>query len=297
MNYLLKSTVLLLLISFLPVFGQGDTTEVISARDTAWKKGALLNVTFGQTYLSENWAAGGEPSYTLNGKANLFLNYELGKLLWQNKLDMSFGFTNQKITGFRKNDDNLELTSSLGYKASKRWYYALVFSAKTQFYEGVKYTDTDTTTISDFLSPLYLNFAPGMTYKPNQFLQVFLSPVNARLIYVNDIVFSERNSMDAGEQWRYELGMLGKMNYKRNLAENITLLSNLDVFFDYIDPKTPAVTWEVLLNVKVFKVLSVNFNTILVYDENVLEETESGEYESVGVQFKEIFGAGIALNF
>ncbi len=288
---------LLITLPFFKVSAQTDTTQIVTARDTAWKKGALLNITLGQTYLSDNWAAGGEPSYSLNGRANLFANYELGKVMWQNKLDMAFGFTEQKTTGFRKNDDFFEFTSNLGYKAAKKWYYSLVFSTKSQFYEGLKYTDTDTTTISDFLSPLYLNIAPGMTYKHNPHFQVFLSPLNARFTYVNDTAFASINSIDPGKHWRNELGFIAKANYKRDFSENVALLSNLDIFFDYLDPKAPSVSWEVLINFKVFKVLSVNFNTLLVYDENVLEEVSPGEFKSVGLQFKEVFGAGLALNF
>jgi hypothetical protein len=275
-----------------------DTTMApVNARDTAWKKGALLTLTFGQTYLSDNWAAGGEPSYSLNTRANLFANYELGKVLWQNKVDAAYGYTQLKSSGFNKNDDVIELTSNFGYKATKRWYYSVVISAKSQFDEGVKYTATDTTTISDFLSPLYLNLAPGMNYKHNEYLQVFLSPFNARFIYVNDTSFSGINSLKGGVKWRKEFGFIAKVNYKRSFTPALSVLSNLDVFYDYLDPKAPTVSWEVLINIKIWKSLSINLNTLLIYDENVKEANDTGGFDPVGVQFKEVFGAGLALNF
>lgn len=269
----------------------------VSARDTAWKKGALINATFGQTYFTDNWAAGGEPSYSLNGRVNLFAHYELGKVLWQNKVDMAYGFTNQKISGFKKNDDIFELTSNLGYQASKKWYYSLMFSARSQFSEGIKYTDTDTSTISNFLSPLNLNIAPGMTFKASKCLQLFITPVNARFVYVKDTVFANLNSIEPGQHWRKEFGFLFKANFKKQLTETVNVLSNLDVFYDYLDPKAPMVSWEVLINVKIWKALSLNLNTFLIYDENVREEVSPGEFKSVGLQFKEVFGAGLAVNF
>ena len=62
------------------------------------------------------------------------------------------------------------------------------------------------------------------------------------------------------------------------------------------------VNWEVLVTFNVFKVLSVNLNTHLIWDKDVKFET--GQFDLEGnpiteskLQFKEIIGAGIAYKF
>ncbi len=284
-----------------------DVDQVETARDTAWKAGGLINFTFSQAAFS-NWAAGGENSYSLNGRFNGFVNYRYQKVYWENALDLAYGLTNQKSTGFRKNDDFFELNSKVGYHAGGKWYYSAVLNLKSQFSEGYDYTVEPEEIISDFLSPMNINLAVGMDYKPNDNFSAFLSPVNLKLVYVNDTTFSERFSIDPGENLRTEFGFIAKLIYQKKIVENVDFLTKLDVFYDYLKTqitledgsdrlRAPYVSWEVLINMKVFKALSVNLNTHLIYDEAYREENDSGGRKNPRVQFKEIFGVGLALKF
>jgi hypothetical protein len=281
--------------------------QEVTARDTAWKAGGLLTFTFSQSAFS-NWAAGGENSYALNSRLNGFLNYKLGKVVWENNLDLAYGFTNQKSTGFRKNDDFFELTSKYGYQAGGKWYYSAVLNLKSQFSRGYDYTVEPEETISDFLSPLYLNLALGMDYKPNDNFSAFLSPANLKLVYVNDTMFSDRFSIEAGENLRTEFGFIAKIKYQKEIVENIDFLTKLDVFYDYLETqiileddterfRSPYVSWEVLINMQVFKALSVNLNVHLIYDETYRQTNDSGVRENPKIQLKEVFGVGLSLKF
>ncbi len=309
----MKKTIFILALGIilLETFAQAQTTEpdipVVSAKDTAWKTGGIISFTFSQAYF-DNWAAGGEKSVSLNGRANAFAKYQLNKVLWENTLDLAYGFSKQKSTGFRKNDDLIEFTSLYGYKAAKNWYYSAVFNAKSQFSRGYDYTTEPFDTISDFLSPLYINLALGMAYKPNDYFSAFLSPLNLKLTYVNNTRFSVRNSIEADEHLKTELGFIAKFKYQKDIIEGVNFLTKLDLFYDYLDTKTtlydgtertksPYISWEVLINMKVLKVLSVNFNTHLIYDENYRELDDAGVAKDPKIQFKEVFGVGLALNF
>lgn len=281
--------------------------EEVTAKDTAWKAGGLITLTFSQSSFS-NWAAGGENTYALSSRFNGFLNYNLGKVVWENNLDLAYGFSNQKSTGFRKNDDFFELTSKYGYQAGGKWYYSAVFNLKSQFSRGYDYSVEPEEIISDFLSPLYINLALGMDYKPNDNFSAFLSPANLKLIYVNDTTFSDRFSVDAGKNLRTEFGFIAKIKYEKEIVENIDFLTKLDVFYDYLETKiiledgterlrSPYVSWEVLINMQVFKALSVNLNTHLIYDETFRQSNDSGGRKNPKVQFKEVFGVGLTLKF
>ncbi len=284
-----------------------SVASIVTAKDTAWKAGGNVTATFSQAYF-DNWASGGENSFALNSRVNLFSRYQLNKVLWENNLDLAYGFTKQKSTDFRKNDDLFDFTSQFGYKASKKWYYSAIINIKSQFSTGYDYASEPADTISGFLSPLNVNLAVGMDYKPNEQFSVFLSPVNLKLIYVNDTAFSTRNSIDAGKNLRTEFGFIAKIKYQKEIIENINLMTKLDIFYNYLETnitlfdgssrfKSPYISWEVLINMKVFTALSINLNTHLIYDENFRQLDEEGNAKNPKVQFKEVFGVGLAVKF
>ena len=135
-------------------------------KDTAWKFGGMFALTLSQTGFT-NWAAGGENSYSGNGRVGLFANYIQGKIAWENNLDMAYGRSKQGNAGLKKTDDFLEINSKYGFKAGERWYYSAVLNARTQFDNGYKYSTVDTIQdllISEAFAPFYLNLAIGMDY-------------------------------------------------------------------------------------------------------------------------------------
>jgi hypothetical protein len=266
-------------------------------KDTAWKAGGMFALTVSQAGF-DNWAAGGENSYSANGRIALFGNYEKENTLWENNLDMGYGRANQGNIGLRKTDDLLELNSKFGYKANHKWYYSTVLNARTQFAEGKKYFNNDSSHVtSEAFAPLYINLAIGMDYKPDNYTSVFLSPVNMKNTYVIDTKYAIQYSIDSAKQLKTGVGAIVKIKYEREVLKNVNFLTKLDLFANYLEFKNVEdidVNWEVLVTMNVFKVLSINLNTHLIWDKDVKFEENS---ETSKIQFKEIFGAGIAYKF
>jgi hypothetical protein len=293
----MKKIVLVLLIT---IFTLSVKAQDSVKKDTAWKFGGLFALTISQTAFSD-WAAGGEPSYSANGRLGLFANYEKGKTLWENNLDVAYGKSKQGDNDIRKTDDILEFNSKFGYKAGKKWYYSAVLNAKTQLDDGFDYSDADSAIlISEFMAPFYLNLALGLDYKPNKYTSVFISPLNLKTVYVSDSKYALRYSIDSNGHVKNDFGAIIKFKYQKEVIKNMNFLTKLDLFSKY-NLETMAdidVNWEVLVTFKVFKVLSVNLNTLLIWDNDVRWDNGAGENETVTrIQFKEIFGAGIAYNF
>ncbi len=271
--------------------------------DTAWKAGGTITLTAAQTGFT-NWAAGGENSYSGNGRLGLFGNYVKNKTIWINNLDMAYGRASQSGLALRKTDDFIELNSKLGYKTSNsKWYYTMVFNAKTQFSNGYQYSDIDTIpdmVTSEPFAPLYINLAVGADYQPNKYLSVFISPLNTKIIYVNDIKYSLQYSIDSAKNLRADLGALVKLKYEKEIVKNINFLTKLNLFANYLalnSVKDVDVNWEILITMNVFKMLSVNINTHLIWDNDVKYVNKNGTLSDARVQFKEIFGAGLAYKF
>ena len=74
----------------------------------SWKKGGFSGLNFSQTSLT-NWAAGGQNSLALNGLFNFFAVYKDTLNVWENTLDLGYGFLRQSsYDGIMKTDDRIE---------------------------------------------------------------------------------------------------------------------------------------------------------------------------------------------
>jgi hypothetical protein len=281
-----------------------DTTE-------GWKKGGIVSVNLAQTSLT-NWAAGGQNSFALNGMFSGFANYKMGKSVWDNSLDLGYGLLKQGNEDLKKTDDKIDFLSKYGREAFKNFYYAALFNFKTQFSPGYNYPDV-TNKISDFFSPAYLLLALGLDYKPNTYFSAFLAPLTAKFTFVTDQTLSGYGAFGVkpGDKSKSEIGgyfraIYSKNDFKSEFLKNISFTTKIDLFSNYTEnPQNVDVNWEVLLAMKVNKFLSVNFNTQLIYDDNIQIPVdkngngtlEPGESIRSMVQFKEILGVGLSLKF
>ena len=126
------------------IIGQIKDTEAklksATKTDTikSWKKGALFNLGFSQVTLS-NWAAGGNNSISGNGVANFNLAYTGKRCSWENNLVLGYGILKQNQESIQKTDDNIELTSVFGRKATENWFYSGLINFKSQFTNGFNF--------------------------------------------------------------------------------------------------------------------------------------------------------------
>ncbi|HNQ12187.1 MAG TPA: DUF3078 domain-containing protein [Bacteroidia bacterium] len=297
-----------LLLSFGSSSAQEDTTK-------AWTKSGVFGLNFSQSSFS-NWAAGGENSVALN---SLFIggaHYKKNKMIWENDLELAFGEIYQKSTDWRKSDDKIAFSSKVGYKAFKDWYYAAILGFKTQFAKGYNYPN-DSIAISNFLAPAYLNFGLGLDYKPNDNFSCLIAPANLRLIIVNDQDLADvgaygvdpaeydgnNNIVKKGEKTRTEIGGLIRIQYAKDLLENVALKTKLELFSNYIEePQNIDVLWDVLLSFKVNQYINATLNTSLIYDDNTLVAIDDNgddvpDRAAPRTQFKEVFGLGFSYKF
>jgi hypothetical protein len=271
-----------------------DTTK---KEEPLWKKGGETALTLSQVSLT-NWAAGGENSLSLNMFLNYFANYKKGNLIWENKFEFAYGLQKQGAQGLRKSDDKLYLSTTLGKKAKKNWYYTALLSFKSQFTNGYNYPD-DVNAISKLFAPAYIVLSIGMEYKPNDFFSLNIAPLAGRLTVVGDKTLSDAGAFGVtpGKKTRSEFGANINLNYRKEIMKNIEFKTKLELFSNYSNhPEYIDVDWEVFLNMKVNKYISANITTHLIYDHDI---DILGKNNVLGpkVQFKEIFGVGLTYKF
>ncbi len=289
MKKILFFSAFLIAASFVSAQQAGSTSQQV---DTSWKKGGFINVNFSQVSL-DKWAQGGENSLALSGALNLFANYAKDKTTWDNNLDLAYAVLKSGPTPSRKSDDKIDFTSKLGRKMSEHWSYSALFNFKSQFTKGYKYPD-DSNVVSKFLAPGYVTLALGFNYKPVDYFEVFISPATGRLTIVNDEILSDAGAygVKPGEKHRTEFGAYLNMKFKKDIMENVTLMTRLELFDNYSDDngnnrKNVDVNWETSLNMKVNKFITASIATQLIYDHDVIKHT----------QFKEVIGVGLGYKF
>ncbi len=258
-----------------------------------------------QTSLT-NWAAGGQNSVAVSGIFSVFANLKREKDNWDNSLDIGYGLLKQGEQGFRKTDDKIDLLSKYGRQAYKNLYYAALFNFKTQMQPGYNYiSDVDKEKISNLFAPAYMLMALGLDYKPNSYFSAFIAPLTAKFTFVADEDLSSLGAFGVtpGEKSRSEVGgyiraIYSKNDFKSEFMKNVSFTTKIDLFSNYANnPQNIDVSWETLIGLKVNKYIGVNFNTHLLYDDDVKIAVSGNEPVGSLPQFKEIFGVGFSYKF
>ncbi|MFM1932740.1 MAG: hypothetical protein RL226_2043 [Bacteroidota bacterium] len=284
----------------------------VASADTNWTKGGTFGLNLSQVHL-ENWAAGGQSSVSATGLVNLFANYKKGKGQWDNTLDLAYGLLRQGQNGVvLKTDDKIDFASKYGHQASQHWFYSALLNFRTQFAPGyniVNGVPDKTNKISDLLSPAYMLASIGMDYKPNSKFTAFLSPATYKMTVVLDSALSSVGAygVDPGTNVRSEIGGYVRLGYTTDLVENVSLMTRIDLFSNYINnPQNIDINWETLISMKVNKFMSATISTQLLYDDDVILQKKDPVLEDgvvldsgrgPGVQFKEVLAIGFSYKF
>jgi len=313
-------------VALFPFVASAQKSDITSAAEKArgvakydtskrWEIGGPLSVTFTQTSLT-NWAEGGENSTGLTAIASLHANYTDSNFSWLNDLELGYGFTKLEGEPTQKTTDQIEATSSVGYKLFDHTSLCFLTNFQSQFAPG--YTNiADTTVMSKFMAPGYLIISLGLDYKPNKDLSIFLSPASGRLIFVEDQALANVGDdgvtpaiednlghiIVKGKEEKTEFGAYFKGNYDHTFNKNINFTTELELFSNYLkNPQNIVVNWSTYLQLKFSKYLAVTFNTQLIYDNTIdvpIYKKINGVNTQVGsgprLQFKDVLGVGLGF--
>lgn len=290
--------IVIALMSSLSTFSQ--VTEAKTDTLKSWDKGIFFNLGFSQVTLS-NWAAGGNNSVSVNGIAKFHSNFTGKKSSWENELNLGYGLIKQDKLNLQKTDDNIEFTSKYGKKATEKWFYSGLLNFKTQFTEGYNYPN-DSVSISSFMAPGYLLSSAGMNYKHKDVLGLFFSPTTSKTTFVLNEKLANVGSfgVDEGKHIRYEIGGYLRANYQKDIMKNVKLTTTLGLFSNYLkNPQNIDINWDLMILMKVNKLITVSVNTNLVYDDDakiLRDDNGDGINEVNGprTQFKEIITLGVS---
>ena len=275
-----------------------------------WIITGKVSMNLSQSYFA-NWSQGGINNLTTIGKYTMSANFEKNKHSWNNWLDLGLGYSLFLDAEPLKTEDKIEYITTYNYKFHKNWYLTVLGKFATQFAKGYDYEVDSTNYISNFMAPAYSDIGVGITYEPVDWFLVYLSPVTAAWIIVNDQKLADEGSFGLTPAVYDTNGVLishaGKVKsmfgakmmivLKKEIVKNISVGTKLELFSDYLDnPQNIDVNWQALISLKVKDWLSVDLQTTLLYDDDVMITDKDG---NVGprTQFREFLMISIGYAF
>jgi len=275
--------------------GKSLTKDPNDTIPKVWKTGGIFTLNVAQGTLS-NWVGGGD-KFTLSvlGFLNLYAFYKEGRHVWDNNLDLGYGFTKTTSLGERKADDRIDLYSKYGYEIAPKWYLSGLLNFRTQFAKGYRYSkdslNRDVKTLSSAsFAPAYLLLSVGIDYRPVDYFSVFISPLTERLLFVTNDSLSSVGAygVDPGKKVKSEIGAFLSAKFNKEVAKNIVYTSRLDLFSNYKrNPQNVDLYFTNVLAMKVNRFISANITLDLLYDDDAIKK----------LQVRELFGAGFSAKF
>lgn len=275
-------------------FTNNDTTTKI-------ERLGLLGVNFNSVGL-KNWAGGGNNSISTSAKFGLGYNYITFNTVWNNSLEGGYGVVKLGDEGFKKTDDRIILSSKFGYKAANELSYSALLDFRTQFANGYDYNKLDSQNnyliISKFMAPAYLTIGLGMNYKPLQIIDIYLSPLSNRIIFVldEDLANNGAYGVTPGKKLKSELGSTFDMIIQSPIITNVDLRTRLNLFSAYENFTSVVINWEFGLNFKVNEYITAAFSLNSIYDEKININRDDGTY-GPATQLKHVLLIGFAYKF
>ncbi|PKB16789.1 DUF3078 domain-containing protein [Flavobacterium sp. 5] len=266
-----------------------------------WMSNGKLTFLFNQASFN-NWIAGGENSFSGNLGVDYKIDYKKNTFSWENRILASYGLLQTQSASFeKKTDDQLEINSIIAKRTDgSNWYYSFLANFRTQFTKGYLYSkDENGAEIreenTNFMSPGYLLFGPGMYWKKTENFKINFAPLTSKFTFVDSFYTSVPDYVDgsyfgvnANKSVLYQLGFNATGYYKFTLMENVTAENLLNLYSNYLkDPQNIDINYNLIIVMKINKILTANFNFQAIYDDDAFS----------GFQTKEVFGVGLNYNF
>lgn len=262
-----------------------------------WKAGVTVGLQLSQNYFSQNWYKGGNNSATLLSSVDAFANYNNQRnIQWDNRLELRLGFVtsaSDSIHKFLTANDKIYLSSKLGIRAFKDFYYAASLEAQTQFMPG--YKANDPVAYSKFLAPLDVFVSIGLDYKPkfkNLELSVAMLPLSYRMRYINsgDEDILKAFKMPDDKRATHDFGSKLDVNLKWKLLKNLTWSSRLYYFTSYklVEAEFEnkfAFAFNRYFSTELYTLWRFDDNRDIKYWDNTLGFFQFKEYLTLGVTY------------
>jgi hypothetical protein len=274
----------LMFIVSLSLYAQ-DSTEV--KKDTLWVPKGVASLNLSQVALS-NWSQGGQSSMAFTFMALMGLDYIGDVWKWKNGLKFAYGRTKYGDEEYRTNENEIFFESTLIRQLN--WAvspYAGV-TAQTAVTDGFNYDSIPAYQVAAFGDPFYLTEAVGFIYDKIPNFSTRLG-VGLKQTWADKFAFqyTDDDGTPELEKFKNESGIESVTEYRWGFMENMEYYVYLRLFGTFDDLSVWDVRWDNVITAKINDYFNVNFNFLLIYDED----------QSIKRQIKEALQLGITYSF
>lgn len=268
----------------------GDTVTTGMQSPKYWDTKSNFGLNLSQVKL-DNWAGGGESSFSVGSQVRLTADYSKGNALWENRLDIAYGLIRQgdmEPKEFRKTDDLLNFVSKYNYHLDEGFFITAIADFRTQMDDGFDYKQQNGETIkhrrSGFMAPGFLISSLGATFKKSKVYSFTISPFTGKFTFVLDDSLSQAGAfgVDPGKTLRSEAGAAFNSNYEKKIYTNINFTSRLNLFAGYESFSRVDINWEGTLLLKVNEYINSTVAAQLIYDHDIIQKAQWRNVINVG---------------
>ncbi len=261
---------------------------------TPWRKEAKIMLQLTQNYVSPNWYQGGSSSFAALSICKGEIGYYSDKFTWENTGEWRMGGSTVSGDSLRKvntTDDLLRLYSKANYKAvGTKLFYSFSAEFETRLLNTYKANTHDKKSAP--FSPIRLNLALGLDYKPVKGLSLSFSPLAYKLVHVNDTVNMKQTDygVKTGKKTLSELGSSLRVEYVWKPVREVSLETK---FYMYSNYKKIELDLEVNCDFIINRFFSARVMLHPRYDNTVIYTGD----EKAKIQFRELLSIGFAHKF
>ena len=250
------------------IFGQekssNDSTSV-------WNKQLITGFNISQVSYSSNWVEGGENTVSWTTTMDAKFEKDTEQENWTTTGKLRYGQTKQEDIGIRKTIDKIDFSTAYIYKYKRVFNPFISGALRTQFSTGYKYEGTERTPRSDFVDPLYLTQSAGAGFI---FRKALKTKIGAALKETFASTYAEWGYTDDPdtpeiEKYKIETGMSSETTYYKKFSKNFLVDSKLELFSAFDGINNVDIVFENTFTAYVAKYITVKFETLLYYDQNV----------------------------
>lgn len=259
-----------------------------------WRTSLKAGLNLNEAVVSDNWKGGGATSLGLSTLFNGQAHFLRGPQSWDNEADFLYAGQYTRGQGYRKTNDRLWLDTKYGHQLSKKWNAFVSLNMLSQFARGYDYSSEVPRLVSSFLAPAYVTNAYGVEFRPSPRFTLRLSPFAPRLTIVRglarfqslptDVVYG----VDPGHHTRWEILAAQLLaSLEQPLGPTANLKARYLLFTNYGAFRLREINHrlDVTLTAKVYGLLSVNFQSTVLYQFD----------QDANIQFSQGLGLGLLL--
>lgn len=286
----------------MPTVAEAVTTiDPGPAKRRHWLRKFNVGLQFSQAYVSPNWYQGGNNN--LNVLGNIYYNVKLNQefhpnLLFETTAQYKLGMNSapdDSIHAYNISDDLLQINTTFGVKAAKRWYYSFTAQFKTQLLNS--YDSNSRQMRSSLLSPGELTAGIGMTYnyaspKKKFTFDASIAPVSYNLrTCINEEMDETVYDIREGRKSVSKFGSSAEIKLSWKITSNISLASRVWLFTDYDLFQTD---WENTIVFEINRFLTTQIFAHARYDSKTPTVADTKWKK---LQLKEILSIGFSYKF